>query len=158
MSDAPTKPIPEGYHTVNTMVTMRDTRRAIAFYERAFGAVRTFLMERPDGGVAHATIRIGDSTIMFGDESPDERCRSAESLGGSPIAFYLYVEDVDALFDRATGAGATVRMPLADMFWGDRIGTVEDPFGLTWTIATHVKDPTEDDLARGAEQMFAQSG
>jgi PhnB protein len=149
------KPIPDGYHTVNAVLTVKDCRRAIAFYERAFGAKQTFLMERPDGrGVVHATIMIGDCTVMMGDESESSPCKSAETLGGSPISFYLYVDDADALFARAAAAGAGVRMPVTDMFWGDRMGTVTDPFGYAWSIATHVKDPTQEEMARGAQEAL----
>jgi PhnB protein len=154
-----TKPIPEGYHTVTPMFVFKDARAAIAFYKRAFGATEKFVMPGPGGqGVMHAELRIGDSTIMMCDENPSCSNKSAESLGGSPISLYLYVNDVDAAFAQAVAAGGASQMPVQDMFWGDRIGALTDPFGHTWTLATHVADVTPDDLARGAEAMFAGAG
>jgi PhnB protein len=151
-----TKPIPEGYHTLTPTFSFKDTRKAIEFYKRAFGAVERFVMPAPNGdGVMHAEIKIGDSHLMMGDEHPEHGCQSAETLGGSPIAHYVYVQDVDAAFNKALAAGGAVQMPVQDMFWGDRVGTLQDPFGYRWTIATHKADVTQDDLTRGAEAMLA---
>lgn len=151
-----TCPIPEGYQSITPMCVFKDARQAIAFYKAAFGAEERFIMPGPDGvGVMHAEIKIGTSLIMLGEENPLEPCKSAESLGTSPISFYLYLEDVDAAVAQALTAGAIATMPVAEMFWGDRIGTVKDPFGYTWTLATHVKDPTVEEMEEGAQAMFA---
>lgn len=152
-----TKAIPEGFHTVTPMFMFKDTRKAMEFYARAFNAQELFAMPGLDNkGVMHAELRIGDSIIMMGDEHPQEPCKSAETMGGSPISFYVYVENVDAAFARAIEAGAEARMPVQDMFWGDRVGTVQDPFGYSWMLATHVKDLTTQEIAEGARAAFAQ--
>jgi len=153
-----TKPIREGFHSVTPVFVFKDARLAIDFYQRAFGAKEHFAMPGPDGkGVMHAEIQVGDSILMVSDENPQQSCRSAESMGGSPVSFYLYVENVDAAFGRALEAGATSLMPVQDMFWGDRVGSVKDPFGHSWMISTHIKDPTPDELARGAQAACAQT-
>jgi PhnB protein len=152
-----TKAIPEGFHTVTPMFMFKDSRKAMEFYARAFGAQELYAMPGPDGkGVMHAELRIGDSIIMMGDEHPQEPCKSAETMGGSPISFYVYVENVDAAFARAIEAGAEARMPVQDMFWGDRVGTVLDPFGYSWMLATHVKDLTTQEIQQGAQDAFAR--
>ena len=154
-----TKPIPEGYHTVTPMFVFKNSLKAIEFYKKAFGATEKHVMPGPDGkGVMHAEIKIGDSSIMLGDESPGCTNKSAETQGGSPISLYLYVKDVDAAFERAVAAGGKPHMPVQDMFWGDRIGAIHDPFGYSWTLATHVADFTPEEMARGAEAMFAGAG
>jgi PhnB protein len=154
-----TKPIPEGYHTITPMFLFKNSHEAIDFYKKAFGATEKHVMPCPDGqGVMHAELKIGDSTIMMGDEHAERSCKSAETLGGSPISLYLYVKDVDAAFQRAVAAGGTSRMPVQDMFWGDRTGTIQDPFGYCWTLATHVADVSPEEMARGAEAMFAGAG
>ena len=154
-----TKPIPEGYHTITPMFVLKNSRKAIEFYKKAFGATEKHVMPGPDGkGVMHAEIKIGDSTIMLGDENPECTNKSAETMGGSPISLYLYVKDVDAAFQRAVSAGGTSRMPVQDMFWGDRVGSLQDPFGYSWTLATHVADVSPEEMARGAEAMFAGAG
>ncbi len=150
------KTIPEGFHTVTPSLTLKDSLKAIAFYEKAFGAKNAEVFPSPDGKhTMHATIRIGDSILMMGDEMSDMGCKSAESLGASPISLYVYVPDVDAVFEQAVAAGATEVMPVADMFWGDRCGTLKDPFGYQWTIATHKRDLTEKEVQKGAEAFFA---
>ena len=150
------KPIPEGYQTITPMCLFKDARQAIDFYKKAFGAEERFLMPGLDGvGVMHAEIKIGTSLIMLGEENPQEPCKSAESLGASPISFYLYVENVDAAYATALAAGGIPVMTVAEMFWGDRIGTVKDPFGYTWTLATHVKDPTPEEMEQGAKAAMA---
>ncbi len=152
-----TKAIPEGFHTVTPMFMFKDTRKAMAFYQRAFGAQELYAMPGPDGkGVMHAELRVGDSIIMMGDEHQQEPCKSAETMGGSPISFYVYVENVDAAFARAIEAGAEARMPVQDMFWGDRVGTVLDPFGYSWMLATHIKDLTTQEIRQGAQDAFAR--
>jgi PhnB protein len=152
-----TKAIPEGFHTVTPMFMFKDARKAIAFYKRAFGAEERFAMPGPDGkGVMHAELRIGDSIIMMGDENPQQPCKSAETIGASPISFYLYLENVDEAFRIALEAGAEARMPVEDMFWGDRAGTVQDPFGYSWMLATHTKDLTPEEIQQGAQAAFAE--
>jgi uncharacterized protein YndB with AHSA1/START domain/uncharacterized glyoxalase superfamily protein PhnB len=138
------------------MCVFKDARQAIAFYKKAFGAEERFVMPGPDGvGVMHAEIKIGTSLVMLGEESPQQSCKSAESLGASPISFYLYLENVDAAYAKALAAGALPCMPVTEMFWGDRIGTVKDPFGYSWTLATHVKDPTMEEIEQGARAAMA---
>lgn len=152
-----TKAIPEGYHTVTPIFTFKDARKAIDFYVRAFGAQERYAMPGPDGkGVMHAEIRIGNSIIMLGEEHPQQPCKSAETIGGSPVSFYLYVENVDEAYGIALGAGAQSQMAVQDMFWGDRMGTVKDPFGYSWSLATHVKDLTPQEIQEGAQAAFAK--
>lgn len=152
-----TKAIPEGYHSITPSFTFKDCRRAIDFYKKAFGAKAGSIFPSPDGkGVMHATLEIGNSIFMMGDEGPGTGCQSAETLGHSPISLYIYTEDVDALFKKAVSAGAVVTMPLGDMFWGDRCGQVKDPFGYAWMIATHKQDLTPEQVRKGAELFFAQ--
>ena len=153
------KPIPSGYHSVTPSFTFKDSKKAIEFYTKAFGAKVLDLFPGPSGqGIMHATLQIGDSIVMMGDENPAaENCaKSAETLGSSPISLYLYVPNVDAAFSQAVAAGAAATMPVADMFWGDRVGQIKDPFGYLWTIATHKQDLTNDEIRKGAEAFFAQ--
>jgi len=153
------KAIPEGFQTVTPSLSLKDSLKAIAFYEKAFGAKNPEVFPSPDGKhTMHATIRIGDSIVMMGDEMPDMGCKSAESLCASPISLYVYVPDVDAVFEQAVAAGATAVMPVADMFWGDRCGTLKDPFGYQWTIATHNRDLTEREIQEGATAFFEATG
>lgn len=150
------KAIPEGYQSLTPMFIFKDASKAIEFYKRAFGAEERFVMPGPDGkGVMHAEIRIGTSIIMMGEENPDCPSKSAETIGSSPISFYIYLENVDAAFTTAVEAGATVQVPVEDMFWGDRMGTVLDPFGYSWSLASHTKDLTPEEIQKGAEAMFA---
>ena len=152
------KAIPDGYHAVTPSLTLKDSKRAIEFYQKAFGAKTLDMFPNLNGqGTMHAVIQIGDSLIMMGDEMPNPNSpKSAESAGGSPISLYIYVSDADAVFNRAVAAGAKVLMPMMDMFWGDRAGSVRDPFGYNWMIATHQKDLTKDQVRSGAEAFFAQ--
>ncbi|MBI4357969.1 MAG: VOC family protein [Candidatus Omnitrophica bacterium] len=152
-------PVPEGYHTVTPSFTFKDSNKAIEFYKKAFGAKVLDLLSSPTGrGIMHATIQIGDSIVMMGDENPNaENCgKSAETLGSSPISLYVYVPNVDVAFKQAVSAGGTTGMPVADMFWGDRMGQIKDPFGYSWMIATHKQDLTNDEIRKGAEAFFAQ--
>ncbi|HEY9870856.1 MAG TPA: VOC family protein [Candidatus Obscuribacterales bacterium] len=150
-------PIPRGFHTITPSLTVKDAEKAIEFYKKAFGAEQKEICLGPDGkSIMHAELKIGDSIIMLNDEYPDMGCRSPNSLGGSPVSLYLYVDDVDAWYARAVGAGATSVMPVADMFWGDRFGAVVDPFGHKWSIATHIKDMTPEEIARGQEAWKKQ--
>lgn len=146
------KPIPEGYHTATPYLIVHDAAAAIDFYKQAFGAVEHHRMEER-GHIGHAEIRIGDSPIMLADEHPEISALGPASLGGSPVGILLYVKDVDAVFKRAVAAGATVERPLADQFYGDRMGGVKDPFGHRWYIATHVENVSREEMQR---RMTAQ--
>lgn len=153
------KAIPDGYHTLTPSFTFKDCQKAIAFYKKAFGAEILDNMPGPGGrGTMHATLKIGNSIFMMGDERPDaENCgKSAETLGNSPISLYVYVPDADAAFKQAMAAGGKEAMPVMDMFWGDRAGTIKDPFGYMWMIATHKKDLTKDEIQKGAKEFFEQ--
>jgi len=150
------KPIPDGYHTVTPFMTIRDAARAIEFYKQAFGATERGVSKGPDGKVMHAELLIGDSIIMMGDEFPNFGCLSPQALGGSASGLHIYVEDVDAAFDRAVKAGAKVEMPVADMFWGDRYGKLVDPFGHKWSIGTHKADLSMEEMKRGMEEAMAK--
>lgn len=154
-----TKPVPDGYHAVTPSLTLKDSKKAMAFYQKAFGAKVLDEFPNPSGkGTMHAVIQIGDSIVMMGDEMPGMGCPSAEALGNSPISFYIYVKDADAVFKQAVAAGGVVVMPVAEMFWGDRAGTVKDPFGYQWMIATHIKDLTREEVQKNAEAFFARAG
>ncbi len=150
------QPVPEGYHTLTPYLTVRDGAAALPFYAEAFGAEELFRMDGPPGKLGHAEMQIGDSRFMLADEVEAWGNRSPESLGGNGTSLMIYVEDADALFRQAIEAGATEVMPLQDHFYGDRSGTVEDPFGHRWTISTHVEDVPPDELARRAEEMMSQ--
>jgi uncharacterized glyoxalase superfamily protein PhnB len=154
-----TKPIPDGYHAVTPSLTLKNSKKAIEFYPKAFGAKVLDMFPNPSGqGIMHATIQIGDSIIMMGDEFPGPHSpRSAETLGASPISLYVYVSDADTVFDQAVAAGGTAVMPVAEMFWGDRAGTLKDPFGYQWMIATHKRDLTKDQIRTEAEAFFAEA-
>jgi uncharacterized glyoxalase superfamily protein PhnB len=144
-----TRPIPEGYHTITPHLVVRDAAAAIEFYKKAFGATERGRMPGPDGKtIIHAELRIGDSPLFLMDEVPAMGSKSPLALGGSPFVIHLYVENVDAAFERATKAGATVEMPVADQFWGDRYGMVADPFGHHWSLATHKEDLTPQEMAQ----------
>ena len=151
-------PVPEGYRTVTPSLTFKDSSKALEFYQTAFGAKVVDHLPYPDDrGTMHATIKIGDSILMLRDEMPNQGCcRSAESLGASPISLYVYVPNVDTAFKQAVAAGAVAAMPVADMFWGDRCGSLNDPFGYSWMIATHIRDLTQDEIKKGAQAFFAQ--
>jgi PhnB protein len=152
----PAKPIPDGYHSLTPYMTVRDAARAIEFYKQAFGAVEKGAMKGPDGKIMHAELRIGDSIVMLADEFPEFGSLSPQTTGGAGMGLHIYVEDVDAAFDRAVKAGATVEMPVGDMFWGDRYGKLRDPFGHKWSIATHTADLSEDEIKRGMEEAMAK--
>ena len=144
------KPIPDGYHTATPYLIVNDGAGAIEFYKKAFGATELMRMAQPDGKIGHAEIRIGDSPIMLADESPEMGARSPQSFGGSPVSILLYVEDVDAIFTQAVAAGAKVRRPVADQFYGDRTGGVEDPFGHVWYISTHTEGVSPEEMRKRA--------
>jgi uncharacterized glyoxalase superfamily protein PhnB len=152
------KPIPEGHYTITPHIVVRDGSRAIEFYKQAFGAEEIAPSHKmPDGKVGHAELKIGNSIIYLCDEF-EGMSRSPQSLGGSPVTLHVYVENVDEVFDRAVQAGATVQMPVAEQFWGDRYGKLIDPFGHEWSIATHVKDLTHEEVTAAAEAAMSQSG
>jgi len=143
----PVKPIPDRMHTLTPHLICDGAAQAIDFYVRAFGAVELMRLPGPDGRLIHAAIRIGDSTLMLMDEFPQYGSLGPNALKGTPVVLHLYVEDVDAMVARAVAAGATLRMAVADMFWGDRYGQVLDPYGHLWSVATHVRDLTLDEIA-----------
>ena len=145
--------IPEGYHTVTPHLAVRDAAKAIEFYAKAFGAEELFRMPGPGGVVMHAEVRIGDSIVMLGEESPEMGASSPQTIGGSPVNLLIYVQDVDASFARAEKAGCKVRMPATDMFWGDRYGKVQDPFGHNWGLATHKEDVSPEEMAKRMAAM-----
>ncbi|NNM64722.1 MAG: VOC family protein [Burkholderiales bacterium] len=140
------KAIPDGMHSLTPHLVCRGAAVAIDFYARAFGAIDLFRLPGPDGRLIHACVRIGDSQLFLVDEMPEHGALSPQALKGTPVTLHLQVEDADAVFARAVQAGATVGMPLADMFWGDRYGQVVDPFGHHWSIATHVRDVRPDEM------------
>lgn len=147
--------IPEGYHSVTPYLIIKGAAKALDFYQRAFGAKETVRMAGPGGKIMHAEMRIGDSMVMLADEHPEMNARSPESFGGSPVMIHLYVEDVDAVFNQAIAAGATVERPLADQFYGDRTGGVKDPFGYSWYVATHKEDVTPEEMKKRMAAMAA---
>lgn len=153
------KPIPEGFHTITPHLTVQNGEEAIDFYQRAFGAEVRRINHGPDGkSLIHADLKIGDSILMLVDEFPDWNVLSPLSIGGSSVTIHLYVEDADAAFQRAVEAGATVKMPLMDAFWGDRYGQVADPFGHQWSIATHIEDPSPEEIKKRAEVAMKEMG
>jgi PhnB protein len=148
--------VPKGYHTVTPSLAIAGAAEAIEFYKKALGAEEVMRFPGPDGLLMHAEIRIGDSTIMLADEMPDMGGRSPKSYGGTPVAFFVYTEQVDAAWKRAVDAGAREIMPLADQFWGDRTGCLEDPFGHRWWLAQHLRDMTPEELRKAADAFFSQ--
>jgi uncharacterized glyoxalase superfamily protein PhnB len=151
------KAIPAGYHSVTPAIVVRDAATAIDFYKRAFGAEEIDRMLGPDGSIMHAEIRIGDSILMLGEENEQWGTRSPLSLNGVHGSLHLYVEDADASFNRALQAGATVRYPLEDAFWGDRYGKVTDPFGHEWGLATRTKDMTKAEMEEAGKEWMAKA-
>ena len=147
----PVSPIPEGYHSVTPYLVMKNAATAIEFYKKAFGAVELLRMAAPGGKIGHAEIKIGDSPVMLADEYPDMGFKGPESLGGTPVSLMIYVDDVDKIFPQAIAAGGKEVRPLQNQFYGDRSGTLTDPFGHVWTISTHVEDVPEEELAKRAE-------
>jgi PhnB protein len=153
------KPIPEGYHSVTPYLALDDASTAIEFYKKAFGAKERARMDAPGGKIGHAELEIGDSLVMLSDAFPQSSTQSPKELGGASMGVFLYVEDVDAFVEKAVGAGATTVMEVADQFWGDRFGTIRDPFGHVWSVATHVEDvPPEEMAERAKTAMAAMAG
>ncbi|MEQ8695588.1 MAG: VOC family protein [Bauldia litoralis] len=150
------QPIPEGYHTVTPYLAVSNAQEALDFYRRAFGAAEVVRMDGPDGKIGHAEVQIGDSRIMLSDEWEEGNHRSPLSYGGTPVSIHLYVPDVDKAVADAVTAGATLRDAVEDKFYGDRMGTLVDPFGHVWFVSTHVEDLTEDEIRQRAEAYMAQ--
>ena len=151
-------PIPEGYHTVTPYLAVDGARDAIDFYKSAFGAKERGIMTGPDGRIAHAELQIGDSIVMVSDPFPQSEVKSPKAIGGTSASIFLYVEDVDALFKQAVDAGAKAEMEPADQFWGDRFGTVIDPYGHVWSIATHIEDLSPEEIAERGKAAMAAMG
>ena len=151
----PPKPVPEGYHTVTPYLAVDDAAKAIEYYKRAFGAKERVRMDAPNGKIGHAELEVGDSLGMLSDPFPQASTKPPKELGGTSGSVFMYVEDVDSVVQDAIDAGATVKMPIEDMFWGDRFGTVEDPFGHLWSIATHVEDVPPEEMAERAKAAMA---
>ena len=149
-------PVPKGYHTVTPSLFVAGAAKALEFYKKALGAEELMRFEGPDGKIMHAEFKVGDSIVMLADEMPDQGGRSPKSIGGTPVSFFLYGENVDAAWKRALDAGAKEIVPLADQFWGDRTGCLEDPFGHQWWLAQHVEDLTPEQIRKNAEAFFSQ--
>jgi PhnB protein len=147
------KPIPDGMHTVTPHLVCAGAAEAIEFYKNAFGATELSRVPSEDGKLMHASVRIGDSVVMLNEEMPEWGALGPKSLKGSAVTIHLYVENADAVFERAVAAGAKITMPLDDMFWGDRYGKVEDPFGHQWSIGTHVRDVSPEEMQKAMGQM-----
>ncbi|MBV8811733.1 MAG: VOC family protein [Acidobacteriaceae bacterium] len=149
-------PIPKGYHTATPYLIVNDGNRALEFYKKAFGATVIAKMDGPPGKIGHAEFKIGDSIIMLSDEMPGGTGKSPQALGTSTVSIFLYVENVDSVFNQAVSAGAKADMPPQDMFWGDRFGKLTDPFGHLWGVATHVEDVAPEEMKKRAEAAMAQ--
>ena len=149
-------PIPAGHGTVTPSLVVAGAAKAIEWYRKALGAEEVSRYEGPNGRIMHAEIRIGDSHIMMGDEMPEYGARGPGVLGGTPVSFFVYGPNVDAAWKRAVDAGAKVVMPLADQFWGDRSGCIEDPFGHQWWLSQRVKEMTPEELRKAADAAFSQ--
>jgi len=153
---AQVKAVPEGFHTLTPHLTVRNAADAIEFYKKAFGAEVKGVAHMPDGNVMHAALAIGDSMLMLNDEMPEFGALSPLSLGGCGCTIHIYTDGVDAAFDRAVSAGAKVKMPLADQFWGDRYALVEDPYGYKWSLAARVKEMSPEEMQRAQDEAMAQ--
>ena len=149
------KAVPPGFHTLTPHLVVRNAEQALEFYKNAFGAEVLHVAHMPDGKVMHASLRIGDSMLMLNDEFPDYGTLSPLSTGGSAVTIHIYTENVDAAFNRAVSAGAQLKMPLADQFWGDRYGVVADPFGHKWSLGAHIKDMSPEEMQREQDRAMA---
>lgn len=153
-------PIPEGFHSVTANLVVRRASEAIEYYKRAFSAHQVFRMDRPDGKVVHALLKIGDSMVMLADECDEHEghekscVRSPEDLHGTSVNLYLYVDDADSVFDRAVEAGGEAMTDISDMFWGDRMGVVKDPFGHFWTVATQIEEVSDVEMKQRTKQFM----
>ncbi len=156
---SPVKKIPDGYHSLTPILILivKNGVQAIDFYKKAFGVKERMCMMTPDGkAIAHAALEIGDSAFMITDEFPEIKCLSPASIGDTPVGIFLYVEDVDKIFNQAVTEGAKVLDPVKDQFWGDRHGIIEDPFGHRWSISTHIKDLSPEELKEAGEEAMAE--
>jgi len=151
------KPIPEGYHSVTPYLIIKGAADAIEFYQKAFGATELFRFPAPDGKIGHAEIKIGDSPIMLADEFAEMGYKGPQALGGSPVSLMIYLEDVDTVFNRAVEAGASVKEAVQDKFYGDRTGTLTDPFGHVWHVSTHKEDVSMEEMEERAKQASAKA-
>ena len=154
----PTKPIPEGYHTLTAYLAVPNASEAIEFYKRAFGAKEVVRMEAPDGSIGHAELQIGDSRLMLSDPFPQGSTKPPKELGGTSVGLFMYAEDVDEVVKQAIDAGAKIITEVEDQFWGDRFGTIGDPFGHSWSISTHVEDLSPEEIAERAKVAMAGTG
>jgi len=152
------KPIPAGHHTVAPYLAIKNALSALEFYKKCFGAIETYKLVVPDGRLGHAEIRLGDSLIMLSDEFPEFGGKAPESLGGSPVSIHLYVDDVDAFVKKAVAAGARELKPVADQFYGDRSGQLQDPYGHLWWVATHKEDVAPEEMQKRVQALFARAG
>jgi PhnB protein len=151
------KAVPEGYHNVTPYLFVRGAARAIEFYKSVLGATERMRMPMPDGRIGHAELQIGDSVIMLADENPQMNIKSPETLGGTSNSLHVYLENVDAIVDRAVKAGAKLLRPVADQFYGDRTGTILDPFGQQWSIGTHIEDVSPEEMEKRMSKMASQA-
>lgn len=149
--------IPKGYHSVTPYLIVKDANKAIEYYQKTFGAKEVMRMDKPDGKIGHAELKIGDAKIMLSDVCQESNTCSSHSHGESLIGIHLYIKDVDAIIEQAIAAGAKVRRPVETMFYGDRIGIIEDPFGIVWSVSTHIEDVTPKEMKKRAAKLFAAS-
>jgi len=145
------KPIPEGYHNITPYLVIKGAAAAIDFYKQAFGATEIMRMPQPDGRVGHAELKFGDSVVMLADEYPEMQVVGPKTLGNTSVGLLLYLDDVDKAVERAASLGAIIKKPIADQFYGDRTGTIEDPFGHKWTLAVHIEDVSQEEMQRRME-------
>ncbi len=150
-------PIPRGYHTVTPYLSVHNAAQALDFYKRAFGAEEVMRMNNPQGAVSHAEIKIGDSIVMIAEEASSSGLRSPQALGASTVSIFLYLNDVDTTFKHAISAGAKEQEPLSNMFWGDRYGRLTDPFGHSWSLATHIEDVAPEEMQKRAQEAMKTS-
>ena len=149
-------PVPKDYHTLTAGLTVQDAAKAIDFYSRAFGAKEKYRMPGPDGRVMHAELMIGDSVFMIGEENPKHGVRGPKTIGGTPVSLNLYIPDADATFKKAVDAGAKPLQPVENMFWGDRYGKIEDPYGHVWGLCTRVEDLTREEIDRRSKEWMSK--
>jgi PhnB protein len=149
-------PVPEGLHGATPYLCCKDAARAIDFYRRAFGATESMRLAEPSGKIGHAEIKIGGAVVMLSDEYPEMSILSPQSLGGTPVGIHIYVDDVDALVEKAVAAGASLARPVADQFYGDRSGVLTDPFGHRWFFATHKEDVSSEEMQKRYDRMMKQ--
>ena len=150
------KAVPEGFHTLTPHLTVRDADKALEFYKNALGAEVLHVARMPNGKVMHAALRVGDSMLMLNEEAPEYGALSPLSTGGTGVTIHIYTKNVDEAFNRAVSAGAQIKMPVMDQFWGDRYGIVADPFGHKWSIATHTKDMSPEEIQRAQDEAMAK--